>query len=69
MRKHLVRVVPDEKIIKYLDEINHEISTILENIDTLDIAEHLKISNIIDTNITSNQIYTNIINKLKLFYI
>ena len=30
MRKHLVRVVPDEKIIKYLDEINHEISTILE---------------------------------------
>jgi SAM-dependent methyltransferase len=30
MRKHWVRVVPDEKIIKYLNEINHEILTILE---------------------------------------
>jgi ATP-dependent Lon protease len=41
---------------------NSKISTILENIETLDIVEHLKINTIIDTNVTSNQLYTNIIN-------
>ena len=33
-----------------------------ETVETLDIVEHLKISTIIDTNVTSNQLYTNIIN-------